>query len=73
VAWRDIAAVTSEGIRQIRHTIPSMVVGYVPGYDGPKLGQRLRDGRSAVGNFTTASGDELAARGRDYLIRYGSS
>ena len=71
VPWSDIAAVTSERIHQIRHTIPSMVVAYSPGYDGPKLGQRLRDGRSYVGNFTTASGEELAAHGREFLQRYG--
>jgi hypothetical protein len=69
VAWSDIAAVTSERIRQIRHSVPSMVIAYQPGYDGPKLGQRLRDGRSYVGNFTTASGDELAAQARTYLTQ----
>jgi hypothetical protein len=71
VAWSDISAVTSERVRQIRHSIPSMVVAYSAGYSGPKVGQRLRDGRSYVGNFTTASGDELAAHGREYLSRYG--
>lgn len=71
VPWSDISAVTSERIHQIRHTIPSMVVAYAAGYDGPKLGQRLRDGRSYVGNFTVASGEELAAHGREYLHRYG--
>ena len=68
VAWGDVSAVTSERVGQIRHSIPSMVVAYRPGYDGPKVGQRLRDGRSYVGNFTTASGDELARNAREYLI-----
>jgi len=71
VPWNEIASVTSEGVRQIRHTVPSMVVSYVPGYDGKRFAQRLRDGRSAVGNFTAAGGDELAAHGRDFLSRYG--
>lgn len=73
VEWSDIAAVTSEGVHQIRHTVPSMVIAYRTGYDGPKLGQRMHDGRSYVGNFTTASGDELAAQGREYLARYGAT
>jgi hypothetical protein len=42
------------------------------GYGGRALGQRMRDGRSYVGNFTTAPGDELAARAREYLARYGA-
>lgn len=67
VAWSDINAVTSEDVHQIRHTVPSMVIAYGPTYDGPKLGQRMRDGRSYVGNFTTASGDELARNAREYL------
>jgi hypothetical protein len=70
VAWRDVAAVTSEGVRQIRHTVPSLVVIYAPGYDGPRVGQRLDETRSYVGNFTTASGDELAAHAREFLARY---
>jgi hypothetical protein len=70
VAWRDVAGVTSEGVRQIRHTVPSLVVAYVPGYDGPRVGQRLDETRSYVGNFTTASGDELAAQAREFLARY---
>ncbi len=69
VPWCDIAAVTSEDVHQIRHTVPSMVIAYQPGYDGRKLGQRMRDGRSYVGNFTTASGDDLAAQARTYLTR----
>jgi hypothetical protein len=73
VPWTDIADVTSVGVHQIRHTVPSMVIAYRPGYDGPKLGQRIRDGRSYVGNFTTASGGELAVHGREYLARYGGS
>ena len=71
VSWRDIASVTSEAIRQIRHTVPCMVVTYVPGYNGKKIPQVLHDGRTAVGNFTTATGEELAAHGRDFLARYG--
>jgi hypothetical protein len=49
----------------------TLVVEYAPGWDGRALGQRLRDGRSYVGNFTTASGDELALHAGGYLARYG--
>ena len=70
VAWPDIAAVTSERVPEIRHSIPSLVVTYAPGYAGPVVGQQLGETRSYVGNFTTASGDELAAKAGEYLARY---
>jgi hypothetical protein len=70
VAWPDIAAVTSELVPLIRHRLPSLVVTYAPGYTGAWLGQRLDDTRSYVGNFTIASGDELAAKAGEYLARY---
>ena len=69
VAWPDIAAATSELVPLIRHRLPSLVVTYVPGYAGPLLGQSLDETRSYVGNFTTASGDELAAKAGSYLAR----
>ncbi len=69
VAWPDIAAVKSELVPLIRHRLPSLVVTYAPGYAGAWLGQRLDDTRSYVGNFTTASGDELAAKAGSYLAR----
>jgi hypothetical protein len=69
VAWPDIAAATSELVPLIRHRLPSLVVTYVPGYAGPLLGQRLDETRSYVGNFTTASGDDLAAKAGSYLAR----
>ena len=71
VAWPDIAAVTSELVPLIRHRLPSLVVTYAPGYTGARLGQRLDDTRSYVGNFTIASGDELAAKAGAYRARYG--
>lgn len=72
VPWNDIEAVTSERVHQIRHSVPSMVVAYGPTYSGRKLGQRMRDGRSYVGNFTTASGDELVSHAHEYLAQYGA-
>jgi len=71
VPWSEIAGVTSEKVHQIRHSVPALVIEYAPGWDGRALGQRLRDGRSYVGNFTTASGDELASHAREYLAHYG--
>jgi len=67
VPWREIAAVTSELVPIVRHRLPSLVVRYVEGYSGPILGQQLDPARSYVGNFTVASGDELAAAAREYL------
>ena len=72
VPWTEIASVKSEKVHQIRHSIPALVIEYAPGWDGRALGQRMRDGRSFVGNFTTASGDELASHARDYLAQYGA-
>jgi len=69
VAWPEIAAATSELVPLIRHRLPSLVITYVPGYAGKLLGQRLDEHRSYVGNFTTASGDELAARAGVFLNR----
>ena len=71
VPWSEIAAVNSEKVHQIRHSVPALVIEYAPGWDGRALGQRLRDGRSYIGNFTTASGDELASHAHEYLARYG--
>ena len=65
VAWPDIAAVTSERVPEIRHSIPSLVVTYASGYAGPVVGQQLGETRSFVGNFTTASGDEMPIEVRD--------
>jgi hypothetical protein len=36
---------------------------------GRRVGQRLDETRSYVGNFTTATGDELAAKAGAYLAR----
>ena len=71
VSWPDIAAVTSELVPLIRHRLPSLVVEYTAGYGGARLGQRLDDNRSYIGNFTTEAGDALAAKAGDYLTRYG--
>jgi len=71
VPWSEIAAVNSEKVHQIRHSVPALVIEYAPGWDGRALGQRLHDGRSYIGNFTTASGDELASQAHEYLARYG--
>jgi hypothetical protein len=72
VPWSEIVGVTSEKVHQIRHSVPSLVIEYAPGWDGRALGQRMRDGKSFVGNFTTASGDELASQAHEYLARYGA-
>jgi hypothetical protein len=69
VAWPDIAATTSELVPLIRHRLPSLVVTYAPGYTGRRLGQRLDETRSYVGNFTTATGEELAAKAGAYFTR----
>jgi hypothetical protein len=73
VPWREIAAVTSELVPIVRHRVPSLVVAYVDGYNGVRLGQSLDGKRSYVGNFTVASGDELAARANEYRERYGAA
>ncbi len=52
--------------------VRALVIECPPGWDGRALGQRMRDGRSFVGNFTTASGDELASQARESLARYGA-
>jgi hypothetical protein len=71
VPWPQVAGVTSELVPLIRHQAPSLVVTYAPGYSDSRVGQRLDDDRSYVGNFTTASGEQLEATARDYLARYG--
>jgi hypothetical protein len=49
-------------VHQICHSVPAMVIEYAP---------RCATGRSYVGNFTTASGEELESHAREYLERYG--
>lgn len=73
VPWRDIAAVTSELVPMIRHRLPSLVVTYVDGYTGTRLGQHLDASRSYIGNFTVESGDELVAKANEYRERYGTA
>ena len=72
VAWPDIAAVTSELVPMIRHRLPSLVVAYMDGYTGLRLGQRLDASRSYIGNFTVESGDELVAKANEFRARYGA-
>ena len=72
VAWRDIAAATSERVPLIRHKVPSLVLAYVPGYTGVQLGQHLDGERSYVANFTVESSDELAVKANEYRERYGA-
>jgi hypothetical protein len=71
VPWREIAGVTSELVPIVRHRVPSLVVTYVDGYLGVRLGQNLDEHRSYVGNFTSQAGDELARAAEEYRTQYG--
>jgi hypothetical protein len=71
VPWREIASVTSELVPIVRHRVPSLVVTYVDGYRGVRLGQNLDGTRSYVGNFTRVSGDDLARAAEHFRVRYG--
>jgi hypothetical protein len=71
VPWREIAEVESRLVPIVRHRVPSLVVTYVDGYLGERLGQNLDEHRSYVGNFTKLPGDDLARAAEEYRTQYG--